>query len=117
MNYNIYEKPPILISGCCYSVSAFTEQFVIKEMSNAHFNMMSIFGSRYNDTQLMDLMKWCSRYEIFLCIYGKIEHRYDMCFDCPIIYSTCVIDEPKLEEHKETADRCEEFVKQYGQYG
>lgn len=113
VNYNIYEKPPIQILACNYSVSQYTEQSVMRDMADAHFNMINV--NRYSNENLLNLMKWCARYEIFICLEGEDESRLDMMYDCPVIYSTLVIDEPLTE--RIIAANCVEYMRKYEKYG
>ena len=117
VNYTLYEEPVMRISGSNYSVSAFTEQYVVRDMAKAHFNLILINSNRYNDEQILDFIKWCARYEIFVCLNGEKENRLDLFYDCPIIYSTYVVDEPKYDKWKAISAASSEYVQKYGKYG
>lgn len=116
VNYYIYEKPPMLLTAANHAVSAFTELSAIKDMADAHFNMVYIDRSRYDNEQLLDMMKWCARYEIFMIFRDK--KYYDESYvDCPIIWSTYSVDEPPISNWIKLEKEMKSYMENYGKYG
>lgn len=116
VNYYIYEKPPIMITGSNYSVSGFTEQFVFRDMQSAHFNAIIVESWAYEtDEKLFNFLKWCARYEILAMFRGSV--RNELLIDCPAVYSTLVIDEPGPSKFEDSDEIVKAYVESYSKYG
>ena len=111
---NIYKQPALRILGSNFSVSAYTEQYAVRDMHDAHFNMTLIDAGLYTEEQLRDYVKWCARYEIFVMMRGVL--YTDVYIDCPVIWGHSV-DEPSLEQYEAISQWCREYEEKYSQYG
>ncbi len=116
VNLDIYREPELTLLACSYSVSAFTEQFVIRDMAEAHFNMAQMEGVNYTAEAFRDLIKWCARYEIRLAFRGALDHMIANA-DCPVIVSGIVRDEPHVSAYLQYSKESEVFLEKYGEYG
>ena len=117
IEFNIYEKPLMTIMGSNFSVGPYTEQYAVRDMHDAHFNMMLIEESVYSREQILDFAKWCARYEIFIAIRSmKFTQAY---IDCPIIWGHVIYDEPlpNLETYISVTEKCDSYIEEYGKYG
>ena len=112
---NIYKQPALRLLGSNFSIPAYTEQFKVRDMHDAHFNMMSIEAHAYTEEQLRDFIKWCARYEIFVIIQREVRYP-ELYYDCPIIWGHG-IDEPLIEHYEETSQWCREYEEKYSKYG
>ena len=111
---NIYREPSLRIMGSNFSVSPYTEQYAVRDMHDAHFNMTLIDSDFYTEEQMRDYVKWCARYEIFVIMRNVL--YTDVYIDCPVIWGHSV-DEPKLEEFESVSQWCKEYNEKYSQYG
>ena len=111
---NIYREPSLRIMGSNFSVSPYTEQYAVRDMHDAHFNMTNIEAVAYTEEQLRDFIKWCARYEIFLIMRDVL--YTDVYIDCPIIWGHSV-DEPRLEAYESVSQWCKEYEEKYSKYG
>ena len=115
VNIKIYEKPLITLYACNYAVDPYTEQYAIRDMHDAHFNMTTVYSQWYSKDELLDFIKWCARYEIFVIF---LEFSYvDSYTDCPIIWGHLIKDEPQTKDYEMYSQRCTEYVEKYGKYG
>ena len=104
VNLHIYQKPLLTIMASNYSVSAFTEQYAIRDMHDACFNMTMVEAGAYSKDELIDLVKWCARYEIFLIMRSvRFVEEYT---DCPIIWGHTVRDEPHVKDYIMYSQMC-----------
>ena len=115
VNLHIYQKPLLTIMASNYSVSAFTEQYAIRDMHDACFNMTMVEAGAYSKDELIDLVKWCARYEIFLIM--RSIRFVDEYTDCPIIWGHTVRDEPHVKDYIMYSQQCEDYAEKYSQYG
>ena len=115
VNLHIYQKPLLTIMASNYSVSAFTEQYAIRDMHDACFNMKMVEAGAYSKDELIDLVKWCARYEIFLIM--RSIRFVDEYTDCPIIWGHTVRDEPHVKDYIMYSQQCEDYAEKYSQYG
>ncbi len=113
-NEIIYKKPKMTIFGCNAAVDPFVEISVFRDMHEANFNMMEI-QSGYTQEQIRNLVKWCTRFEIWLMF--TLTYYIEDWKDCPIIWGLYVWDEPLQENMLQAYDKCEEFYEQYGDLG
>ena len=110
IEFNIYEKPLMTIMGSNFSVGPYTEQYAVRDMHDAHFNMMLIEESVYSREQILDFIKWCARYEIFIAIRSmNFTQAY---IDCPIIWGHVIYDEPlpNLETYISVTEKCDSYI-------
>ena len=112
---NIYKQPALRIQGSNFYVPAYTEQYAVRDMHDAHFNMMSIQAELYDEKQLRDFIKWCARYEIFVIIQNEVKYP-EVYYDCPVIWGHGV-DEPRIEEYESVSQWCKEYNEKYSKYG
>lgn len=112
----IYKKPVLTLLGSNFSVSAYTEQAVVRDMAAAHFNMTLIDETLYTYEEFRDFIKWCARYEIFIMIRMNTIKYFDLYVDCPVIYGN-MMDEPKLEHWESASEWCKAYIEKYSQYG
>ena len=115
VNLNIYKEPIFTLMGSNFSVSPYTEQYAVRDMHEAHFNLTLIDIGLYNSEQIRDFVKWCARYEIFIMMRG-IQY-VDVYADCPIIWGHVIMDEPALSMFASCSQACAEYIEQYAQYG
>ncbi len=115
VNFHVYKKPLLTLMGSNYSVRAYTEQYAIRDMHEAHFNMTLIDVGLYSQEQLRDFVKWCARYEIFVIMRGiNFTQTYT---DCPIIAGHMIMDEPAISDFIYFSDICTDYLEKYAQYG
>lgn len=115
VNTYIYQQPLLRILGSNFSVSPYTEQYAVRDMHDAYFNMTLIDAGLYSEEQMRDYVKWCARYEIFI-IMRSIAYT-DVYYDCPVIWGHCITDEPTLENFEAVSLGCKEYTEKYSQYG
>ena len=115
VNLNIYKEPIFTLMGSNFSVSPYTEQYAVRDMHEAHFNLTLIDIGLYNSEQIRDFVKWCARYEIFIMMRG-IQY-VDVYADCPIIWGHVIMDEPALSMFASCSQACAEYIEKYSQYG
>ncbi len=118
VNLNLYEEPKIVLYACNYSTPLFDKQFAIRDMAEAKFNMVTVMSTGYNDTQLLDFLKWCARFEIKAILWGGDEARGENLYaDCPIVWGHCLRDEPTVEQFADYSKACDEYLEKYGYLG
>ncbi len=118
VNLDIYEEPEIVLYACNYSTPLFDKQFAIRDMAEAKFNMVTVISTGYNDTQLLDFLKWCARFEIKAILWGGDEVRGENLYaDCPIVWGHCLRDEPTVEQFADYSKACDEYLEKYGYLG
>ena len=115
VNLNIYKEPLLTLMGSNFSVSPYTEQYAVRDMHEAHFNMTLIDIGQYSMEQIRDFVKWCARYEIFIMMRGI--NYTDVYADCPIIWGHVIFDEPSISMFASCSQSCAEYIEQYAQYG
>lgn len=114
---NLYQKPPLIILGNNGSVSAFTEQYAIRDMRDANFNFMAINEAYYTQEQLQDLLKWCARYGISLMFVQTKERYLDIYKDCPMVWGHALMDEPQIANITDCRRVYENYIEKYSHYG
>ncbi len=116
VNLKIHQEPLMTFLGSNFSVSPFTEQYAIRDMADAGFNMTLIEVGMYNEDQYRDFIKWCSRCEIKFMMRGMPDFSFKYT-DCPAIWGHVVWDEPKVEKLAEVSAECDKYLAEYGKYG
>ena len=111
----IYKEPYLRILGSNFSVSAYTEQYAVRDMHDANFNMTLIDGGLYSEDEIRDYVKWCARYEIFI-IMRSIAYP-EVYYDCPVFWGHCILDEPNPEKFETVYLACKDYTEKYSQYG
>lgn len=115
LEVRLYQKPPLVLLAANYSVSAFTEQFAIRDMHDAHFNLTLVETGYYTKQELHNFTKWCARYDIFVIFRGIRDT--DIYLDCPIIWGHIIRDEPTADTYMQYSEECDAYIKEYGKYG
>lgn len=111
----LYEKPLITLLGSNFSVSPFTEQYAVRDMAEAHFNMVAVASYKYTEKQFRDFAKWCARYEIFIITIDRTTY-IEVALNCPVLYG-CLTDEPKYDRYEKTSAWCTDYYNEFSQYG
>ncbi len=117
VNISLYEKPELVIYACNYAVDPFLEQFAIRDMADAHFNMVTVYSYWYSDKDLLNFLKWCARFEIYAILFVHDSMKPELYYDCPIIWGHCIMDEPGPGMFIECSQRADEYLKTYGHLG
>lgn len=115
---NIYKKPEFTIEAACWA-SKFGEESYIKDMADAHFNML--MTTCYISAQEMhNLTKWCAKYEVNLMINISAHSdlpNFEVYSDCPAVWGAHVWDEPEESQFETVQKLVDEFNEKYGKYG
>ena len=115
VNLNIYEEPLLTLMGSNFSIQPYTEQYAIRDMHEAHFNLTLIDIDQYSKDQLRDFIKWCARYEIFIIMRGI--NYTELYTDCPVIWGHSITDEPAISMFESYSQACYDYLEKYAQYG
>ncbi len=96
--YN-YEDPPLKIVAACFS-GHFPTYEAAKTVADANFNFVIIPEnpadcSRY---ELMDQLRWFSRFGIRVILSWYSNKLTPLYFDCPAVYGHFHLDEPKVND-------------------
>ena len=114
VNLNIYEEPLLTLMGSNFSIQPYTEQYAIRDMHEAQFNLTLIDIDQYSKDQLRDFIKWCARYEIFIIMRGI--NYTELYTDCPVIWGHFLRDEPPISTYADISRQCDEYTEKYKQY-
>lgn len=115
LEVRLYRKPPLTLLAANYSVSAFTEQYAIRDMHDAHFNLTLVETGYYTKQELHNFTKWCARYDIFIIFRGIRDT--DIYLDCPVIWGHIIRDEPTTDTYMQYSEECDAYMLEYGRYG
>ena len=115
VNLNIYKEPLLTLMGSNFSIQPYTEQYAIRDMHEAHFNLTLIDIDQYSKDQLRDFIKWCARYEIFIIMRGI--NYTELYTDCPVIWGHSITDEPAISMFESYSQACYDYLEKYAQYG
>ncbi len=119
VNIKIYQEPLITLLGSSFATSPYTEQYAVRDMAKAGFNMTIIDSFRYSKEQFHNFIKWCSRYEIKLMLIALPKLSYDVdriiesalnYKDCPVIWGHVLRDEPREEMFRGIAEACRKYL-------
>lgn len=115
VSLKLYEKPLITLLASNFSVSPFTEQYAVRDMAEAHFNMVAVAGYKYTEKQFRDFAKWCARYEIFIITIDRTAYS-EVFLNCPVLYG-CLTDEPTYGKYEKTSAWCTDYYNEFSKYG
>ncbi len=114
INFRIYQKPLFTFYANNGAVSMFTEQYAVRDLHEAHFNLVDADLNWATYEQFRDFIKWCARYDIFIVVGSQ--KWFELYYDCPVIWGHFLRDEPPISTYADISRQCDEYTEKYKQY-
>lgn len=112
----VYTAPKHWVLAATWATS-FDHVSQIRDVAEANFNMLMIQAPFSTEEELINTIRWCTRYEIEVLLNIIISSDMPYCdqyADCPMIYGGYVYDEPWDEDKMIEARRVyDEFMEKY----